>query len=73
MDVIVVKSTNHFYNGFAPLVGRVIYCDAPGSATEDLSALPYRRLARPVWPLDPVAQCRAAMGLPPSEAGVAKD
>lgn len=63
MDVIVVKSTNHFYNGFAPLVERVIYCDAPGSATEDLAALPYRRLARPVWPLDPVEECRAAMGL----------
>lgn len=63
MDVIVVKSTNHFYNGFAPLVGRIIYCDAPGSATEDLAALPYRRLTRPVWPLDPIDQCRAAQKL----------
>lgn len=69
MDVIVVKSTNHFYNGFAPLVDRVIYCDAPGSATEDLAALPYRRLTRPVWPLDPLEDCLAAMGL---EAGIAE-
>lgn len=61
LDVVVVKSTNHFYNGFAPLVARVIYCDAPGAATEDLSALPYKYLTRPVWPLDSESDCRATI------------
>ena len=49
--LIVVKSTQHFYEAFAPL-GRVIYCDAPGTVTMDLSTLPYRNLPRPIWPLD---------------------
>jgi len=62
LDVVVVKSTNHFYNCFAPLVAKVIYCDAPGAATEDLSALPYTTLTRPVWPLDSESECRAIMG-----------
>ncbi len=61
LDVVVVKSTNHFYNGFAPLVDRILYCDAPGAATEDLSALPYRSLTRPVWPLDSEDACRTVM------------
>lgn len=61
LDVVVVKSTNHFYNSFAPLVAHVVYCDAPGAATEDLSALPYRSLTRPVWPLDDEAACRTFM------------
>jgi microcystin degradation protein MlrC len=49
--VIVVKSTQHFYEAFAPL-GRVVYCDLPGTCAMDFSALPYRRLTRPIWPLD---------------------
>ncbi len=51
--VIVVKSTQHFYDAFAPL-GRVIYCDLPGTCAMDFSTLPYRRLTRPMWPLDDI-------------------
>jgi microcystin degradation protein MlrC len=49
--VIVVKSTQHFYDSFAPL-GRVVYCDLPGTCAMDFSALPYRHLMRPIWPID---------------------
>jgi microcystin degradation protein MlrC len=57
MDVLVVKSTNHFYQNFAPLAREVIYCDAPGAGNEDLTQLPLHRVMRPFWPLDPVADC----------------
>lgn len=51
--LIVVKSTQHFYEAFAPL-GRVIYCDVPGTVTSDFATLPYARLRRPMWPVDRV-------------------
>ena len=51
--IIVVKSTQHFYDAFAPL-GRVVYCDLPGTCAMDFSTLPYRRLSRPIWPLDQI-------------------
>ncbi|MYG27882.1 MAG: microcystin LR degradation protein MlrC-like protein, partial [Boseongicola sp. SB0677_bin_26] len=51
--VIVVKSTQHFANAYASL-GRIIYCDTPGTVTMDFSTLPYRNLKRPIWPLDDV-------------------
>lgn len=57
MDILVVKSTNHFYRNFAPLARQVIYCDAPGAGNEDLTQLPLSRIMRPFWPLDPVAEC----------------
>ena len=50
-DLVVVKSTQHFYRDFSSL-GPVIYCDAPGTVTEDLTNLPYRSLRRPLYPLD---------------------
>ena len=57
LDLIIVKSTNHFFNEFAPIVQEIIYCDAPGPATEDLTALTYRNLIRPVFPLDGPELC----------------
>ncbi len=55
-DLIVVKSSQHFYAGFAPLARRVLYLDGPGSLQTDLTAYPYRAVIRPRWPLDPVGQ-----------------
>jgi microcystin degradation protein MlrC len=52
-DLIVVKSTQHFFEAFSPL-GRVIYCDAPGTVTSDFATLPYTRLRRPIWPIDAI-------------------
>jgi len=51
--VVVVKSTTHFRNGFAPLAGAIIDCETPGSVTTDPSLLTYRRLPRPIAPIDP--------------------
>jgi microcystin degradation protein MlrC len=52
--LIVVKSTQHFYEAFAPL-GKVVYCDVPGTVTSDFATLPYTRLRRPMWPIDPIS------------------
>ncbi|MGO4328527.1 M81 family metallopeptidase [Cupriavidus sp. 2TAF22] len=50
--LIVVKSAQHFNAAFAGVARKVIYADAPGSVALDLRTLPYRRIRRPLWPVD---------------------
>jgi microcystin degradation protein MlrC len=52
-QVMVVKSTTHFRHGFEPLAGAIIDCETPGSLTTDPTLLEYRRLPRPIYPIDP--------------------
>jgi microcystin degradation protein MlrC len=51
--LIVVKSMQHFHGGFAPVARDIIYVATPGSVSPDFKSLPYRRIKRPIWPLDP--------------------
>ena len=51
--LIVVKSSQHFHAGFAPIASQVVYLDSPGSLQSDLTGIPYRQVAHPRWPLDP--------------------
>jgi microcystin degradation protein MlrC len=53
--ILVVKSTNHFYAAFAPIARDVLYANAPGALTLDLTRIPYRRLdtRRFPWVDDP--------------------
>lgn len=51
--LVVVKSSQHFRAAFAPLAVQVLYASAPGSVSADLRALPYRKIRRPKWPIDP--------------------
>lgn len=53
--LVIVKSSQHFYANFEPHAIEVIYCDAPGSLNGDVHQRPYRRITRPVWPLDEIA------------------
>lgn len=50
-QIVVVKSTQHFYASYAQLARKVIYVTAPGSVTQDLKSLPFRKIKRPKWPL----------------------
>ena len=50
--VLVVKSGVHFRAGFEPLAARIVEVDSPGLAATRLETLPYRRVRRPIWPLD---------------------
>ena len=51
-SVVVVKSSNHFEASFRPLSGRIVIVSTPGALTPDPRLLPYRKVARPIWPLD---------------------
>jgi microcystin degradation protein MlrC len=51
-EIVVVKSTNHFYAAFAPHASRVLYCDSGGPIPRDHRRVPYKRVQRPIWPLD---------------------
>jgi microcystin degradation protein MlrC len=48
---VIVKSAQHFYASYAQLARRVLYVTAPGSVTQDLKSLPFRKIKRPKWPL----------------------
>lgn len=56
-EVLVVKSTNHFHAGFAPVAARILYVTVPGIYPCDPRTTPYTRLSRPIWPImaDPFA------------------
>lgn len=49
--ILVVKSMQHFYAGFAPIAAQVIYVAAPGALVPDLAAIPYTRVSPRLWPL----------------------
>ena len=50
---VVVKSTNHFHAAFAPIAREVLYMDPDGPIPRDHRRIPYTRIQRPIWPLDP--------------------
>jgi len=50
--LVVVKSSRHFRARFDAIASTTIICDAPGALNSDLARLPYKRIERPVWPLD---------------------
>jgi microcystin degradation protein MlrC len=56
--IIIVKSTNHFMGAFGPIASKVIYVDSDGPLSRDYRKLPYTKVARPIWPLDDVAEPR---------------
>jgi microcystin degradation protein MlrC len=52
--IVVVKSMQHFMGGFATIASCIVRCDGPGSATLDMSKIPYQRIRRPMMGLDPL-------------------
>ena len=50
--VVALKSQNHFLSGFEPIAAGIIRCDPPGWTPGNVTALDYRRIRRPIWPLD---------------------
>ena len=51
--IVVVKSHNHFFAAFSKIATEVHRTTAPGPLALDYSKVPYKRLKRPIWPLDP--------------------
>ena len=57
---LMLKSRVHWRAGFWPIVRHVVACDGLGVTTSDYAALPFRRVRRPIFPLDPNAGPDAA-------------
>jgi microcystin degradation protein MlrC len=49
-DMLLVKSTNHFYAGFAPVAAEIIYVDAGAPYPSNPRVTDYRKMTRPIWP-----------------------
>jgi len=48
--LIVLKSMQHFYAGFAPLAKEVLYVTTPGAIPPDFATLPLTKRSTPWWP-----------------------
>jgi microcystin degradation protein MlrC len=48
--VVVVKSTQHFYAGFAPIAKSVRYVATAGAIAPEFDKIPYTRKTEPYWP-----------------------
>ena len=48
--IVVVKSTQHFYAGFAPIAESVLYVAAPGAIPMNFSEIPFEKFTDPYWP-----------------------
>jgi len=53
MKIVAVKSPNGFRAAYEPIAKRIFIVDTPGASTANLRSLPYRRVPRPIYPLDP--------------------
>ncbi len=57
--IVVVKSPNGFRAAYEPIAKRIFVVDTPGVSTAKLDSLPWRRIRRPIYPLDPGIRYRA--------------
>jgi microcystin degradation protein MlrC len=51
--IVVVKSSRHYEAEFGRISPRMITVDCAGALQLDLASMPYRRIRRPRWPIDP--------------------
>ena len=51
---LMLKSRIHYRAGFKPIAGAIVECQGVGVTSADLSIYPYRRLRRPIYPLDAI-------------------
>ena len=47
--ILVVKSMQHFYAGFAPIAAKIFYVAAPGTLVPNFKHLDYRKARRDLW------------------------
>jgi microcystin degradation protein MlrC len=53
MKIVAVKSPNGFRAAYEPIAKKIFLVDTPGVSTANLRALPFTRVSRPIYPLDP--------------------
>jgi len=52
MKIIVVKSSQHFHAGFAPIAAEVLYAASPGTLNRDFARMEMPRRKEKWWPRD---------------------
>ena len=50
--IVVVKSPNGFRAAYEPIAKRILLADTPGVSTARLERMPFKRINRPIYPLD---------------------
>ena len=50
--IVSIKSPTLFRAAYDPFAGRIIYVDTPGAASANLRQFPWKRISRPIYPLD---------------------
>jgi microcystin degradation protein MlrC len=51
---VMLKSRIHYRAGFKPIASHIVECSGAGVTNADLSIYDYRKLTRPIFPLDPM-------------------
>ncbi|HAM56285.1 MAG TPA: hypothetical protein DCQ64_13150 [Candidatus Rokubacteria bacterium] len=51
-NILVVKSTIHYRAAFEPIAREIIEVDAPGLSSSNLERFDFKRVRRPIFPLD---------------------
>ena len=58
LRLLVLKSAVHFRAHFGPMASRIFDADTPGIHRPDLAAFDFRKLRRPIYPLDSLTEWR---------------
>jgi len=49
--VLLIKSTNHFYDSFSKIAAEIVYCSAGKPYPNRPAETPYRKARRDIWPM----------------------
>jgi microcystin degradation protein MlrC len=49
----MLKSRIHYRAGFAPIAKHIVECAGVGVTSSDVSLFEFKKLRRPIYPLDP--------------------
>ena len=52
--LVFVKSPSHFRQSFGAVADRIVAANTPGPTAPDMRRIPFRRVTRPLYPLDPL-------------------
>jgi microcystin degradation protein MlrC len=55
LDIVALKSSNHFRAGFTDIAGTIITADPPGLTTHHIEIFSRQNSVQPMWPVDELA------------------
>jgi microcystin degradation protein MlrC len=57
-QIVVVKSPSAFRAAYEPIAADIVVVDAPGVCSPNLRSLPFKKVRRPLYPLDDLDEWR---------------